>query len=149
MKADLIRMMEHLSFRNPEPTSEIHRLIQKHELILEAIDIKNYPKTIGLRERTESRCCSLWRITANRSVRKTKKALKAFLRQYDIEHPRIEVSKADRVKAYDKDGNEIDVLDMLEKQPTYGDFKIRESWEGNPLAGEPHVVGFSLENPET
>ena len=112
---NVIRLLEHLSFRNPEPKTEIHRLVVKHDLALEAIDIKNYPKTIGLRKLTESRCCSLWRTNANSSVRKVKKALKRFLREYDSQHPRMSVMDADNLAAYDKDGNKLNVANMIDE----------------------------------
>ena len=89
MKRNVIKLVEHLSFRNPEPKTEIHRLIQKHELQLEAIDIKDYPKCVGLRVQGERGICSLWRTNANSSVRKVKKQLKKFLREYDRQHPRV------------------------------------------------------------
>ena len=83
---NLIKLLEHLSFRNPAPKTEIHRLVEKHGLILEAVDCSYYPKTIGLRIKDERTICSLWRTSANRSVRKVKKSLKRFLREYDRQH---------------------------------------------------------------
>ena len=83
---NLIKLLEHLSFRNPAPKTEIHRLVEKHGLILEAADCSYCPKTIGLRIKGEGTICSLWRTNANRSVRKVKKALKRFLREYDRQH---------------------------------------------------------------
>ena len=82
----LIKLLEHLSFRNPAPKTEIHRLVEKHGLILESVDCSYYPKTIGLRIKGERTLCSLWRTNANRSVRKVKKAIKKFLREYDRQH---------------------------------------------------------------
>lgn len=83
---NLIKLLEHLSFRNPAPKTEIHRLVEKHGLILESVDCSYYPKTVGLRIKGEGTICSLWRTNANRSVRKVKKALKRFLREYDRQH---------------------------------------------------------------
>lgn len=80
---NVIRLMEHLSFRNPRPKTEIHMIVEKHGLRLEAVDIKDYPKTIGVRVQGERGICSLWRTNANRSVRQVKKELKKFLRKYD------------------------------------------------------------------
>ena len=82
----LIKLLEHLSFRNPAPKAEIYRLIEKHGLALEAVDCSYCPKTVGLRIKGERTLCSLWRTNANRSVRKVKKAIKKFLREYDRQH---------------------------------------------------------------
>ena len=140
-------MFENGALPMPEPRTEIHRLLVKNGLRIDVIDVKNHPHVIGISPEDSHTTCELWRMSTKTSQRKMKKALKKFLRTWDKTY--ILASRVENIKAYDKDGNEIDVLDILEKQPTYGDFKIRESWEGNPLAGEPHVVGFSLENPET
>ena len=83
---NLIKLLEHLSFRNPAPKTEIYRLIEKHGLAPEAVDCSYYPKTIGLSIKGDRTICSLWRINANRSVRKVKKAIKKFLREYDRQH---------------------------------------------------------------
>jgi hypothetical protein len=83
---NLIKLLEHLSFRNPAPKTEIHRLIEKHGLALEAVGCSHCTKTIGLLIKGERTICSLWRTNANRSVRKVKKALKRFLREYDRQH---------------------------------------------------------------
>lgn len=83
---NLIKLLEHLSFRNPAPKTEIYRLIEKHGLALEAVDCSYCPKTVGLRIKGERTICSLWRTNANRSVRKVKKAIKKFLREYDRQH---------------------------------------------------------------
>ena len=83
---NLIKLLEHLSFRNPAPKTEIYRLIEKHGLALEAVDCSYCTKTVGLRIKGERTLCSLWRTNANRSVRKVKKAIKKFLREYDRQH---------------------------------------------------------------
>jgi hypothetical protein len=80
---NVIRLLEHLSFRNPRPKTEIHMIIEKNGLGLESVDIKDHPKTIGVRVQGERGICSLWRTNANSSVRKVKKRLKKFLREYD------------------------------------------------------------------
>ena len=87
--SNLIKLLEHLSFRNPMPKTEIYRLIEKHGLALEAIDCSYFPKTVGLRIKGERTLCSLWRTNANRSVRKVKKAIKKYLREYDEQHHQV------------------------------------------------------------
>ena len=52
----------------------------------EAGDCSYCPKTVGLRIKGERTLCSLFRTNANRSVRKVKKAIKKFLREYDRQH---------------------------------------------------------------
>lgn len=65
---------------------EIVRLLRKHDIRMCQILFRNHPKIIGFEERNgnSTKVCSLWRMNYRHgSIRKTKKAIKKFLRNYD------------------------------------------------------------------
>jgi hypothetical protein len=65
--------------------TEIGRLLKKHDLRITQVDCKVYTKIVGIgHQHGDTSVGSLWQMPCRRgTIRRTKKAIKKFLRQYD------------------------------------------------------------------
>ena len=64
--------------------NEIKQLVSKHDLVVQRVDVSNYPKIIGIGHRNgDVEVCALWRMSIHNSKKRIKKEMKKFLRNYD------------------------------------------------------------------